>query len=225
VRTAERGLGGVPALAARVLACRLCPRLVAYHEDIGREQPAWHLRPVPGFGDPKARIVLVGLAPSKTGGNRTGRIFTGDKTAEFLFKALHETGLSNLPQSLRKDDGLELRDLYLTPALKCAPPHDKPLPQELRNCFPFLEEELRGLPQARVVIGMGKIAHDVYLRFRGKPLSAHPFKHGFAHRLSPGPVLLDTYHCSPRNTNTGVLSMKMLVAVLEKAKALAAARS
>ncbi len=219
MRTADSRLS----LAARVVACRLCPRLVAYHEGIAREHPDWHCRPVPGYGDPKARIVLVGLAPSKTGGNRTGRIFTGDKTAEFLFKALYETGLSSLPHSLSKDDGLVLRDLYLTPALKCAPPHDKPLPQELRSCFPFFDEELRALPGARVVIGMGKIAHDAYLRLRGKPLSAHPFKHAFAHRLQAGPVLLDTYHCSPRNTNTGLLSMRMLVDVLEKAKKLAAA--
>lgn len=222
MRTGDPGLGE-RSLERRVLACRLCRRLAAYHEAIAQEHPDWHCRPVPGGGDPRARIVLIGLAPSKTGGNRTGRIFTGDKSAEFLFKALHETGLSSLPHSLSKDDGLELRGLYLTPALKCAPPQDKPLPEELRACAPFLDEELRALPRARVVIGMGKIAHDAYVRFRGRPLSAHPFQHAFAHRLDEGPVLLDTYHCSPRNTNTGLLSMRMLVAVLEKAKRLAAA--
>lgn len=211
-------------LSARILACRRCPRLTAYHDGIAAEHPGWHCKPVPGFGDPQARIVLIGLAPSKTGGNRTGRIFTGDKTAEFLFQALHETGLSSLPASLHAKDGLRLFDLFLTPALKCAPPQDKPTPAELRECFPFLTEELAGLRRARVVIAMGKIAHDAYLRLRGRRLSAWPFGHGVVHRLdAAGPLLLDTYHCSPRNTNTGLLKMPMLVAVLEKAKALSRA--
>lgn len=210
-----------PRLADRVDACRACPRLVAYRAENAREHPDWHCKPVFGFGDPDARVVLVGLAPSKTGGNRTGRIFTGDKTAAFLFPALHETGYSNLGRSETKDDGLRLSGIYLTPALKCAPPHDKPLPEELKRCAPFLEEELRGLPDALVVIAMGKIAHDAYLRFRGARLSAHPFAHGAVHDLGEAPLVLDTYHCSPRNTNTGVLTPKMLVRILEKARALA----
>ena len=208
-------------LQRRILTCRRCPRLIAYHDGIAAEHPDWHCRPVPGWGDPKARVVLVGLAPSRTGGNRTGRIFTGDKTGDFLFEALHRAGFSNQPTSISKDDGLVLRDIYLTPALKCAPPKDKPTPEELRACFPFLREELAALTGARVVIALGRIAHDAYLRSRGEPLSAHPFAHGAWHPLAGGPGLLDTYHCSPRNTNTGVLTKPMLDAVLRKAKRLA----
>lgn len=201
-------------LAARVDACRACPRLMAYRRGNKKDHPDWHCKPVFGFGDPKARIVLIGLAPSKTGGNRTGRIFTGDKTAEFLFAALHEAGLSNLPASLHKKDGLKLTDLYLTPALKCAPPQDKPLPDELKRCAPFLKEELEQLKSVRVVLALGKIAHDAYLRFRGLKLSAHPFAHAAVHDLGGGPLLVDTYHCSPRNTNTGLLTPGMLRDVL-----------
>lgn len=208
-------------LAERVLACRACPRLAAYRADNKREHPDWHCRGVPGFGDPQAGIVLIGLAPSKTGGNRTGRIFTGDKTAAFLFPALHETGLSNQPTSETKDDGLKLSGIYLTPALKCAPPHDKPLPEELKRCAPFLDEELRGLPSARVVIALGKIAHDAYLRFRGRRLSAYKFAHGAVHDLGGAPLLLDTYHCSPRNTNTGLLTPEKFVEIFRRARELA----
>jgi uracil-DNA glycosylase family 4 len=209
----------LPALARRVLACRRCPRLVGYHEGIAQDHPDWHCAPVPGFGDARARAVLIGLAPSKTGGNRTSRIFTGDKTAEFLYKALHAIGWSSLDNSLRADDGLRLDGLYLTPALKCAPPQDRPTPEELRNCFPFLQEELE-LLKPRVVIALGKIAHDAFLRFKGQRLSAYPFAHGAVHALE-GVTLVDTYHCSPRNTNTGMLTMPMFVKVLRRAKQLA----
>jgi uracil-DNA glycosylase family 4 len=211
-------VSGLAGLAERVLACRRCPRLVAYHAEIRREHPGWHCAPVPGFGDPRARAVLIGLAPSKTGGNRTSRIFTGDKTAEFLFRALHAVGWSSASESLRADDSLRLDGLWLTPALKCAPPQDKPTPEELRACFPFLGEELT-LLAPRVVIALGKIAHDSYLRFRGLKLSAYPFAHGAVHDL--GALLVDTYHCSPRNTNTGTLTMASFVSVLRRARALA----
>ena len=211
----------MPSLERRVLDCRLCPRLISYHDAIAADHPDWHCRPVPGFGDRQARVVLVGLAPSRTGGNRTGRVFTGDKTGDFLFEALHETGFANQPTSTAKDDGLTLRDIYLTPALKCAPPKDKPTPEELRACFPFLREEFQALPRARVVLALGRIAHDAYLRLRGEPLSAHPFTHAAWHPLPGGPGMLDTYHCSPRNTNTGVLTKGMLAAVLRRAKRLA----
>lgn len=210
-------------LRRRVLSCRRCPRLRAYHAGLGKDNPSWHCKPVPGFGDPKARVVLIGLAPSKTGGNRTSRIFTGDKTAAFLFKALHAAGFSNQPFSDSAGDGLELRGLWLTPALKCAPPQDKPTPEELRACFPFLREELELLPRARLVIALGKIAHDAYLRFCETPLSAYPFRHGALHRVPGRAPMLDTYHCSPRNTNTGVLTEEMLLDVMKLARRLSAA--
>lgn len=218
--------GGLEGLRGRVLACRRCPRLGAYQRGLKRDNPDWHCAPVPGFGDPRATAVLIGLAPSKTGGNRTGRIFTGDKTAAFLFKALFAVGWSNQEVSESAGDGLRLSGLWLTPALKCAPPQDKPSLSELRNCFPFLAEELSMLPRVTVVIAMGKIAHDSYLRFRERRLSQHPFAHGALHRFDDGgPMLLDTYHCSPRNTNTGTLSMEMLVAVLRRAKELSSSKN
>lgn len=209
-------------LHRRVSSCRRCPRLRAYQAGLKRENPDWHCAPVTGFGDPRARMALIGLAPSKTGGNRTSRIFTGDKTAEFLFEALHAVGLSNLPRSERAGDGLTLRGLYLTPALKCAPPHDKPQPEELRNCFPFLREELSLLPELRLVIAMGKIAHDAYLRLTESALAAFPFEHGRLHKIPGHPSMLDTYHCSPRNTNTGLLDQGMLREVLRAARRVAA---
>ena len=210
-------------LRRRVLACRRCPRLAAYHRAIAAEHPDWHCKPVPGFGDPRATAVLIGLAPSKTGGNRTSRIFTGDKTAAFLFPALHAVGWANRAASEGADDGLTLRGLWLTPALKCAPPQDRPSPSELRNCFPFFAEELASLTRVVVVIALGKIAHDAYVRFRKARLSRVPFAHGAVHRFDDGgPLLVDTYHCSPRNTNTGLLTQEMLVAVLRRAKALSA---
>lgn len=212
-------------LRHRILACRRCPRLGAYQRALKRENPDWHCAPVPGHGDARAPAVLIGLAPSKTGGNRTSRIFTGDKTAAFLFRALHEVGWANQPFSERADDSLRLRGLWLTPALKCAPPNDKPSLSELRNCFPFLVEELALLANVKVVIAMGKIAHDAYLRFRGQRLSHYPFSHGAQHRFDDGgSVLVDTYHCSPRNTNTGTLTMERLVDVLRQARSLAGAR-
>ncbi len=195
-----------PSLARRILACGRCPRLRAYLESIAADNPGWHCKPVPGLGEPGSPVALVGLAPSRTGANRTGRMFTGDKTGDFLFDALAAAGLTDR--------------IYLTAALKCAPPKDKPLPAELRRCAPFLQEEL-ARSRARVVIALGKIAHDAYLRHRGERLSAHPFAHGAWHPLPGGPGLLDTYHCSPRNTNTGVLTRGMFLSVLKKAGALA----
>lgn len=203
-----------------MLACRRCPRLAGYQAGLKKAHPDWHCKPVPGFGDPKARVALIGLAPSKTGGNRTGRIFTGDKTAAFLFQALHSAGYASQPHSEKADDGLSLRGLYLTPALKCAPPQDKPAPEELRSCFPFLRQELEHLGTVRVVIALGKIAHDAYLKAAEAPLASYPFRHGALHRLPGFSPLLDTYHCSPRNTNTGLLSMEMLVGVLREARRL-----
>lgn len=209
-------------LSGRILNCRRCPRLRGYQATLKKENPDWHCAPVAGFGDPRARVALIGLAPSKTGGNRTSRIFTGDKTADFLFEALHAVGFSNLPKSERRDDGLRLRGLYLTPALKCAPPQDKPQPEELRNCFPFLREELSLLPELRLVVAMGKIAHEAYVKLTGEKLASYPFEHGKLHRIAGQAPLLDTYHCSPRNTNTGVLDQKMLRDVLRDAKRVAA---
>jgi uracil-DNA glycosylase len=208
-------------LKRRVLSCRRCPRLRAYQAGLKRENPEWHCAPVAGFGDPLARVALIGLAPSKTGGNRTSRIFTGDKTAAFLFKALHACGFANHPRSERADDGLALRGIYLTPALKCAPPQDKPTPEELRNCFPFLREEIALLKDLRLVIALGKIAHDAYLKLTEARAADFPFEHGRLHRITGHAPVLDTYHCSPRNTNTGLLTEPMLLEVLRTARTLA----
>jgi uracil-DNA glycosylase family 4 len=222
-------------LRDEIARCRACPRLVAWREEVARTkrrayrgEPYWG-RPVPGFGDPRARIVLVGLAPGAHGANRTGRMFTGDGTGDFLFAALFRAGLASSPEARAADDGLRLRDVFLSNACRCVPPENRPSPVELARCAPFLDRELAALGRARVVVALGAIAWDAtlaHLRRRGAavPRPAPAFAHGAEVRLDRGPALLATYHPSRQNTNTRRLTPPMLDAVLARASELAAAR-
>ena len=220
-----------------LLSCTRCPRLVAYRETVAREkrrsyrnEPYWG-RPVPGFGDVNARILLLGLAPGAHGSNRTGRMFTGDGSGGFLYPALYRTGLANQPVATSLDDGMVLRDVFITAAARCAPPGNKPTRGELHNCQSWLERDFAGLLRLEVVLALGKIAHDSYLEFlqrQGHKLTkaAHKFSHGALHTFSEGILpLLDSYHVSLQNTNTGKLTPAMFDAVLVQAKHLADERS
>ncbi|HSL75419.1 MAG TPA: uracil-DNA glycosylase [Candidatus Limnocylindrales bacterium] len=216
------------ALTAEVVVCRRCPRLVAWREQVARDKVArfrddtyWG-RPVPGFGDPDARILLVGLAPAAHGGNRTGRVFTGDASGDFLFAALHRAGLADQPTSVSADDGLTLTGVYIAAAVRCAPPANKPLPSERDNCAPYLERELALLHHVRVVVGLGAYGWDAALRALTANGHALPRKPRFAHGavVEVGSYrLIGTYHPSQQNTFTGVLTPTMLDDVLAAAKA------
>lgn len=178
-------------------------------------------RPVPGFGDPTARLVAVGLAPAAHGSNRTGRVFTGDRSAAFLVRAFHDAGFANQPTSLRRGDGLRYHDLYLTAALRCAPPENRPTPEERANCAPFLVRELRLLTEARAILALGGFAwdavRDVVPRVYGGERPDAAFAHGACVPLGPGhPMLWGSYHPSPQNTNTGKLTRAMLVDLLNR---------
>jgi len=223
-------------LAARVARCRACPRLVAHRELVARERVArfrdWTYwgRPVPGFGDPDARLLVVGLAPAAHGGNRTGRVFTGDESGAWLYRALHAAGFASQPTSVAVDDGLRLSDAYVTAAARCAPPGNRPTPDELARCRPFLVHELGLLRQLRVVVVLGKIAHDGFLAAlaaRGDrvPSPRPRFAHLAEHRLPDGLVLLCSYHPSQQNTFTGRLTRAMLDAVFTRAAAVLGTRS
>ncbi|HTS13175.1 MAG TPA: uracil-DNA glycosylase [Candidatus Limnocylindrales bacterium] len=214
-------------LNAEIIACRKCPRLVAYREKVAREKRRafascdyWG-KPVPGFGDPRAQLLILGLAPAAHGGNRTGRVFTGDRSGDFLFAALYRAGFANQPVSRDRDDGLKLEDAYVAAAARCAPPANKPLPSELANCRPYLERELEIL-QPRAVLALGRIAMLAYLgilKREGKIRSFAPFHfaHGAAFRLEkPLPRLFCSYHPSQQNTFTGKLTSAMLVSLLRK---------
>jgi uracil-DNA glycosylase family 4 len=212
-------------LEARVVGCRRCPRLVEWRERVAREKRAafrdedyWG-RPVPGFGDPRARVYVLGLAPAAHGGNRTGRVFTGDRSGDWLFGSLHRTGFANQPTSIHAGDGLRLRDAFVAAAVRCAPPGNKPLPAERDNCLPYAAEELELLRPA-VIVCLGAFAWDAACRLHR--LRPRPrFGHGAEHPIAGGPVLLGTYHPSQQNTFTGKLTESMLDAVFEKARDLA----
>jgi uracil-DNA glycosylase family 4 len=212
-----------------VVACRACPRLVAWREEAARtkvarfaDQEYWG-RPVPGYGDPEARILVLGLAPAAHGGNRTGRIFTGDRSGDFLFAAMHRVGLANQPTSVARDDGLRLRDAYVAAVNRCAPPGNKPTPDERDRCLPFLERELIALRQLRVIVALGSFAWDGALRALG-PLghTVRPKpRFGHAAEAQFGPyVLLGCFHPSQQNTFTGTLTPAMIDDVLSRARVL-----
>jgi uracil-DNA glycosylase family 4 len=219
----------------RVIACRACPELVTYLAAVGREkkrafrdQTYW-ARPVPGFGDPLARVLLVGLAPGAHGSNRTGRMFTGDASGDWLFRALHRAGFANQAVAIDRNDGLRLHDAFITAAGRCAPPKNKPTPAQLARCFPFLVAEFGALPHVRVIVTLGKIADDTvhaYVKAHGHYRTARkPFAHGRENGItlpSQGDVtVLASYHPSRQNTNTGVLTEPMLDAIFTRARELA----
>jgi len=221
--------GKLEALGRRVIACRRCPRLVRHRERIAREKVRRYRdveywgRPVPGFGDPGARLLVVGLAPAAHGGNRTGRIFTGDRSGDFLYRALHRAGFANQPTSTDRDDGLRLNDCYITAAARCAPPDNKPSPTELRRCRPFLLEELALLRHMQVIVALGQIAHQACLQAleaSGVELpSPRPrFGHGQVACLQEGLVLLASYHPSQQNTQTGKLTDAMFQRIFQTAR-------
>lgn len=215
-----------------VVGCRACPRLVAWREQVAREkvarfadEPYWG-RPVPGFGDPAARILILGLAPAAHGGNRTGRIFTGDRSGDFLFASLYRCGLANQATSTGRDDGLAMSDVYVTAVNRCAPPGNKPTPEERDRCLPFLARELDALERVRVVVALGAYAWDGALRALAASRAASPSpkpRFGHAAEATVGSVvLLGCFHPSQQNTFTGKLTPDMLDGVLRRAIALAA---
>ena len=214
-------------LQREIVSCRRCPRLVAWREKVAREKraafrdEAYWGRPVPGFGDPEARVVILGLAPAAHGANRTGRFFTGDRSGDFLFAALHRTGFSNMPLSRHREDGLRLSGLWVSAAVRCAPPQNRPTPRERDACLPYAAREL-DLLGARVVVCLGAFAWDAALRLYG--LRPKPrFGHG-AEVSVDGTTLLGCYHPSQQNTFTGVLKPEMLDAVLLRARDLSSRR-
>ena len=200
--------------------CPLCPRLAACREELRRNEPEWWNAPVPAWGDPQAWLAIVGLAPGLRGANRTGRPFTGDDAGDFLFAALAEAGLTSGTFRRRIDDGFHLRGAIILNAVKCWPPRNKPLSDEIATCRRFLDAQLVALPRLQVLLALGRIAHDSILRRYGLRLAAHPFAHGAEHALPDGRVLLDSYHCSRQNTRTGKLTPAMFGATVERAKGL-----
>ena len=227
----ENRFRSVTAVERAVVACELCPRLRAHCARISREPPRrfrdqiyWG-RPVPGFGDPHARLLVVGLAPAAHGGNRTGRVFTGDSSGDWLYRALHEVGLASRGESTHRDDGLILSDCFITAAARCAPPANKPTPAELAGCRPYLEAEIRLLREVRIVLALGRIAFDGWLRASGwwERLSTRerpPFAHGAEALLPDGTILLCSYHPSRQNTNTGRLTREMWRTIFRRVRRL-----
>lgn len=217
------------ALSERIILCRKCPRLVRYRERVAREKVArfrdwtyWGC-PVPGFGDPGARVLVVGLAPAAHGGNRTGRVFTGDRSGDWLYRALFRAGFANQPTSTSRDDGLRLTDAYITAAVRCAPPDNRPTPREFIRCQPYLEAELRLLTNLQVVVVLGQTAMDHFLRAWSAsghtvPVPKPHFVHGRTYALPPV-TLVASYHPSQRNTQTGLLKEPMFDAVFRTARA------
>jgi len=218
-------------LNQEVVACTLCPRLVAYREQIAREKRRayrdWDYwgKPVPGFGDPNAHVLVLGLAPGAHGSNRTGRPFTGDASGTFLYPVLYEAGFANQPTATDCRDGLVLTDLYITAAGRCAPPDNRPLPQEVANCAPYLARELEGVKNLRVIVALGRIGFDAYLNYlRRRRLiagkAAYEFGHGAEFLLPDGRILLASYHPSNQNTQTGKLTKEMFRKIFKRARQL-----
>jgi len=219
------------ALHRAVVACARCPRLRGYCAAVAEEKKrafrGWTYwgKPVPGFGDPAARLWVVGLAPAAHGANRTGRVFTGDSSGDWLFEALHRFGFANQPESVSPDDGLALRDCYISASVRCAPPGNRPLPGELSSCRTYMVEEARLLTGVRVVVTLGRIAHQSWLQATGwwdrlAPRDRPPFGHGSSRVLPNGTRLISSYHPSRQNTNTGVLTRTMWYRVFRRARSL-----
>ena len=198
--------------------CALCPRLAGFLDKNRALFPDFHNKPVPSFGTVMARILIVGLAPGLKGANRTGRPFTGDYAGDLLYKTLIGYGFARGRFEARVDDGLELVDCRITNAVRCVPPDNKPLPAEIMTCRRFLEATIVEMPNLRAIVALGRVAHDTVLRVFGQPLSSHPFAHGACHGLGTA-TLYDSYHCSRYNTNTGVLTEAMFMAVFETLRA------
>ena len=223
-------MGSLAALQKEIVACAKCPRLREHCEQIARVKRRayrdWDYwgKPVPSFGDPEARLLLLGLAPGAHGSNRTGRMFTGDRSGEILFRSLHATGFATQPEASSRDDGLTLTDCYITAALHCAPPGNKPNREETAACRPFLERELDLMPRVQVIVALGRFAFDVYLSIlkdsgliRGR--APFRFAHNAEHKLPEGlPILIASYHPSQQNTSTGRLTEAMLRAVFRRAR-------
>lgn len=223
-------MSSLDVLKQEIVVCRKCPRLVEFREHIAqvkrrayRECEYWG-RPVPGFGDPKASVLLIGLAPGAHGANRTGRVFTGDRSGEFLYKVMYDTGFASQPTSTAREDGLKLFDAYISAAVRCVPPDNKPLPQEIRNCRPYLERELDLLESVRVIIALGRLAFDAYLTILSEKAqisrrSEFLFGHDVEHRTGEAqPLLISSYHPSQQNTSTGKLTEEMLRSVFLRAR-------
>ena len=218
----------------RLIACERCPRLRAYCSAIAERRRRAYLheeywgRPVPGFGDPQARVLILGLAPGAHGSNRTGRPFTGDGSGNFMYPVLYEAGFASQPIATSRDDGMKLHDAWITAVVRCAPPDNKPLPEEQRNCAPWLDEELALLPRLRVVVCLGRIAWDGYRAYLLRNVSSrnakgptYPFSHGAEYKSSNGLTVLGSYHPSLQNTNTGRLTKPMFMGIFRRARELA----
>jgi len=200
--------------------CPLCPRLVAVREQLRTEFPTWWNAPVPAFGDPAAWLGIIGLAPGKHGANRTGRAFTGDYSGQFLYETLGRFGLATGTYGAKAEDGLALDGAIILNAVKCLPPENKPTPEEIRTCRPFLETQADAVPTARVFVALGHIAHQSAVKMLGGRLPKARFAHGAEHVMPDGRILIDSYHCSRYNVNTGVLTAEMFDAVFARALAL-----
>jgi uracil-DNA glycosylase family 4 len=215
-------------LNQEIIACKKCPRLVDFRTKIAKEKRKQYIneiywgKPITGYGDTEAQLLMIGLAPAAHGGNRTGRVFTGDQSSDFLFRCLFDVGLSNQPSSMYKSDGLVLYNTYLTTALKCVPPGDKPTPLELQTCSPFFKKEIYYLKKVSTILALGKIAFDACLNFYKQDYKIKNkdflFSHGGKFILPDKKILIGSYHPSPRNVNTGRINMKEMVSLLNEVK-------
>jgi len=214
-------------LNSKIVKCKKCPRLIKFSKKISLVRRKKNIteiywgKPVTGFGDINAKLIIIGLAPAAHGGTRTGRAFTGDKSGDFLFSCLYKTGISSLPTSTHNKDGLKLNSAYITNILKCVPPEDKPLSKELNNCSNYLDSEIQNLKNLKVIITLGKIAFDNCIKFYKKNFTINKkliFKHGVKYNLPDGKVLIPCYHPSPRNVNTKIINKKKMINLLNAAK-------
>ena len=213
-----------------IIKCKKCPRLISYSKKISKDKRKQNIneiywgKPVPGFGDINGKLMIIGLAPAAHGGTRTGRAFTGDKSGDFLFKCLYQVGISNYPFSKNLNDNLKLKSTYITNIIKCVPPEDKPLSSEISNCSSFFDEEILSLKKLKVIVTLGKVAYDNCMKLYNQKFDIKHkiiFKHGKTQILPNGLIILSSYHPSPRNVNTKLISNKMMITLFKKAKKLA----